>query len=100
MTKEKKELTQAELTAKEDGAREERSRLLANIFGDKERLTMEYKQLVRHTGGLVSGSMAVAYSRAINDVIKLILKIPESKNVTVDQENKTITFKEAHEESV
>lgn len=74
---EKKELTPEETALKEAGAKEARSQLLSTIFGDKERLTAEYKQLVRHTGGLVSGSMAVAYSRAINDVIKLILK--ESK---------------------
>lgn len=73
--------TKVELPKEEalkDPATEERQRILQMLFRDKERMTVEFSKVVHYTGSLVTGSMKVAYSRAINDVIKLILK--ESTN--------------------
>lgn len=68
----KVELTPEEQTQKLKS--EEKFRLLELLFNNQNLMTAEYKQLVRHTGGIVAGSMTVAYSRAINDVIKFFLK--------------------------
>lgn len=50
------------------------------LYKQSPMLTAEYKVLIGYTGGLVSSSMAFAYSRALNDVIKLILKQNRSTN--------------------
>jgi len=69
-----KELTEEEKKLKKDGSLEERQRLLKKIFDKKEIMSAEYKVLIAHTGSLVASSMTVAYSRAINDIIKLIFE--------------------------
>ena len=78
-----KELTPEEKELQKKFSLEERNRVLTMIFTNKEIMTAEYKQLIKHTGSLVAGSMAIAYSRAINDIIKLILK--ESNNEKTNQ---------------
>lgn len=63
-----------------------RAEIAGELFNESLKMTAEYKALVRHTGSLLSQSMAVAYSRAINDVIKFILKQNEGdKNVQESQ---------------
>ena len=37
----------------------------------------EYQKLVRHTGGMVSKSMAIAYEKALRDVLEFL--VPGSK---------------------
>lgn len=70
----KKEYTPEEQDLIKKGATEERQRILALVFGNKETMTAEHKVLVKHTGSYLTGSMSIAYSRAFNDIIKLILK--------------------------
>lgn len=53
---------------------QEKQRLLLLILSKKDHMTAEYKALVRHTGGLTCASMVIAYDKALNDVIKLLLK--------------------------
>lgn len=55
-------------------AQGEKNRLLGRLFAKKDLMTAEYAQLIKHTGNIVSTSMTVAYSRALNDVIKFLLK--------------------------
>lgn len=71
-------LTTEQKDFKAKGAAEEKQRILALIFGNKELMTAEFKVLMRHTGSYLAGSMAIAYSRSFNDVIKLLLQ--ENKN--------------------
>lgn len=54
--------------------KKERTRLWRMILESRDSMTAEYKALIRHTGGLVTNSMTYAYSKGINDVMKLILK--------------------------
>lgn len=57
-----------------DPAAVERQRLLQLIFSEKDDMLLEYTTLIKHTGSLVTNSMGYAYSKAINDIIKLISK--------------------------
>lgn len=57
-----------------DPAAAERQRLIQLIFNKKDDMILEYKTLIKHTGSLVTASMGFSYSRAINDIIKLIAK--------------------------
>lgn len=61
-------------TPKEKTPQQVRAELAGLLFQKSTGMAAEYKQLIRHTGGLMSQSMVVAYTRGINDVIKLILK--------------------------
>jgi hypothetical protein len=42
-------------------------------------LVEKYKSLIRHTGGLTSNSMTIAYEAAIRDILKLLT--PETKAI-------------------
>jgi len=44
------------------------------LFANHEKMVSDYKNLIKHTGSLVTASMVVAYQRALSDAIKLILK--------------------------
>lgn len=44
------------------------------LFSNHDKMVSDYKNLIKHTGSLVTASMVVAYQRALNDAIKLILK--------------------------
>lgn len=57
-----------------DPAKEEQRRLAQELFKAIPSMAADYKTLVKHTGGLLSASMAVAYSKGLNDALKLILK--------------------------
>lgn len=51
-------------------------RELISQFRDKVPfMSAEYRQLIKHTGGLLSESMTVAYSRALNDTIKFLTNL-------------------------
>ena len=52
----------------------EKLRILKLILENQQGMAADYKQSVRRTGALVSGSMAHAYARGIQDVLKLITK--------------------------
>ncbi len=57
-----------------DQAEAERLRLATKLFKEMDFMSQQYKALIQHTGGLVTSSMVYAYSKGIQDVIKLILK--------------------------
>lgn len=69
-----------------DPAAAERQRLLQVIFNKKDDMILEYKTLIKHTGSLVTGSMGYAYSKAINDIIKLISKENQTNEKSVQKE--------------
>lgn len=74
--------TEEKPTKEKDPTAEERTRILTQILANKDKMTSEYKQLVKHTGSLVSSSMAYAYSKAFNDVFKLIAKGAKNEKVS------------------
>ncbi len=47
------------------------------LMSKKQVMTNEYKALVNHTGGMLSTSMSIAYSKGIEDAINLIFKLNE-----------------------
>ena len=53
---------------------EERVRIAEKLFKALPGMTSDYKMLIKHTGGMLSASMAFAYSKGLNDALKLILK--------------------------
>jgi hypothetical protein len=57
-----------------DAAKAEKERLLTLILKNAMPLTQDYKNLIKHTGGLLQTSMGYAYSKGIQDVIKLLTK--------------------------
>ncbi len=59
---------------KKEAAKAERMRLSKLLFDKSLYMTAEYKTLIKHTGGLVSSSMGYAYSKGLNDALKLLLK--------------------------
>ncbi len=52
----------------------ERVRLLTLILKEQNSMVSDYKHTIKHTGGLLTKSMVYAYSKAINEVFKLINK--------------------------
>ncbi len=75
MTKETAiESAPVEIKSPSNPAKEEQMRLTQELFKAIPSMAADYKILVRHTGGLLSASMAVAYSKGLNDALKLILK--------------------------
>lgn len=61
-------------TVDKDLAKAEKERILTLIFKNAMPLTQDYKNLIKHTGGLLQTSMSYAYSKGIQDVIKLLTK--------------------------
>lgn len=61
-------------TPEVDKAKAEKERLLILILKNAMPLTQDYKNLIKHTGGLLQTSMGYAYSKGIQDVIKLLTK--------------------------
>ncbi len=70
MTEEKEE-TKPNLTLLE------KQRIVMLIITNGMRMTEDYKNTIKRTGGLLTSSMTYAYSKGIQDVIKLLTK--ESK---------------------
>lgn len=66
------ETTAPEVT--QDLAKAERQRLIKLVFDNSTEMTTKYKTNIHHTGSLLSASMTYAYSKALNDVIKLLMK--------------------------
>ena len=53
---------------------EEGERLAQTLFKAIPSMAADYKILIKHTGGMLSSSMAFAYSKGLNDALKLIMK--------------------------
>lgn len=62
----------------------ERTRLAELLFNKAPFMTAEYKILINHTGSLLSASMTYAYSKGLQDALKLILK---ENNTNVKTQN-------------
>ncbi len=54
--------------------KQEKQRLLALVITKSHNMTMDYKNTIKHTGGLLTTSMGYAYSKGIQDIIKLLSK--------------------------
>lgn len=52
----------------------EKERILTLLLSKAAPMASDYKHTVKQTGSWLAGSMALAYSKAIQDVIKLIAK--------------------------
>lgn len=53
---------------------DERVHILQTVLKEQIPLTLKYKALIKHTGGIIESSMGYAYSKAINDIFKLIAR--------------------------
>lgn len=57
---------------KKDTAKSEKERLLIVLLSNSGRLAAEYRTLIAHTGGLLTSSMVFAYTKGLNDALKLL----------------------------
>lgn len=57
-----------------EAAEKERQRLTMLILSNSASMAAEYRHTIKHTGGLLTKSMTYAYSKALNDVFKLLTK--------------------------
>lgn len=62
-----------------DPAQVEKERLLVLLLKNAVSMTSSYKQSIAHTGGLLTSSMTYAYSKGIQDTIKLLTKKDENE---------------------
>lgn len=60
--------------AADEAVKKERARLAKFLFDKSLHMSADYRNTIRHTGGLVTSSMVYAYSKGLNDAIKLLLK--------------------------
>jgi hypothetical protein len=58
----------------EEIKKQEKQRILTLLLTKKDSMTADYRNIIKFTGGLLSQSMVYAYSKALNDVIKLLAK--------------------------
>lgn len=66
-----------------DVAKTEKERLLVLLLKNSAQMTAEYRILIKNTGGLLTNSMVYAYSKGINDAIKLLTRNEESNEKSV-----------------
>lgn len=66
----------------------ERERILVLILANSAKMASDYKNTIRHTGGLLTQSMVYAYSKCFNDVVKLITKTKETYEKPVQPQEK------------
>lgn len=59
----------------------EKLRLVNLLFSKSQIMTADYKNTIKHTGGLLTSSMTYAYSRALADAVKLLTKDNNEKPV-------------------
>lgn len=57
-----------------EAALKEKQRIVTLIITRMQQMTSDYNSVIKHTGGLLTSSMTYAYSKGINDIIKLITK--------------------------
>lgn len=63
-----------------DPVKIERERMLVLILSNSARMAAEYRTLIKSTGGLLTTSMVYAYSKGINDTLKLLAQDKGEKN--------------------
>lgn len=69
-----KQTEEATKTDVEKAVTKERERILTQILKSSQDMALDYKNTIKHAGSLLTGSMTFAYSKGINDVLKLIAK--------------------------
>lgn len=52
----------------------EGSELVEKLFKRIPYMVSDYRQLIKHTGGLTTVSMGHAYQKGLNDALKLLIK--------------------------
>lgn len=57
-----------------EATKKEKERILTLLLSKAAPMASDYRQLIKHTGGLIETSMTYAYSKGIQDVIKLLIK--------------------------
>lgn len=57
------------------------------LLKQRDSMTSDYKNTIKHTGGLLTASMTYAYSKGIDDAMKLIQK-EITKNEELAKETK------------
>ncbi len=65
---------ETKLSKDENPASQEKQRLLTIILKNAMPMTQLYKNMLKSQGGLLQSSMGYAYSKGIQDVIKLLTK--------------------------
>lgn len=48
--------------------------LVEKLFKRIPYLVSDYRQLIKHTGGMMTASMGYAYQKGLNDALKLLIK--------------------------
>jgi hypothetical protein len=66
------QLTDKQLEAQ--GAKAEKLRLTTLLLKNQASMAADYKNTIKHTGGLLTQSMVYAYSKALNDAFKLLTR--------------------------
>lgn len=56
----------------EEGVNEERVRIMTVLMKERDAATSDYAHTIKRTGGLLSKSMAFAYSKGFSDAIKTL----------------------------
>jgi hypothetical protein len=79
-------LTEKEI--REDAAKREKIRLTYILLKNVEYMTLDYKNTIKHTGGLLTQSMTFAYNKALNDAFKLLTKEDKNEEPVQEQEGK------------
>lgn len=74
-------VVQTKAPEEKDLVKAEKERLLILLMSNSARMAAEYKQLVKPTGGLLTNSMVYAYSKGLNDALKLLTKDENEKPV-------------------
>lgn len=65
---------ESEVKTPVDLVKQEKERLLVLVLKNRAKMVSDYKNTIRHTGGLLTTSMTYAYSKGINDILKLLTK--------------------------
>ena len=79
--KPKKELTEAEKIA--EAVTKERERILVLLLSNRAQQASDYKNTIRHTGGLLTQSMTFAFSKGLEAAFKLIVNKKENNEKAV-----------------
>jgi hypothetical protein len=54
--------------------KEEKDKIVTYLITRSEDMVSDYRNTIKHSGGLLTQSMTFAYSKGVNDIIKLITK--------------------------
>lgn len=57
-----------------DAVSKEKTRLLEKMLNARETKILDYKNTIKHTGGLLTNSMVFAYTKCFSDVLKVLTK--------------------------